>query len=225
MKKTLDIARCICVAVSLGSATIASLSGCAIAAVIGGAAESYHYNSSSEHPADYEGLSAHSFAVYVTADRVIQADHPELIARVAGVVNQALAENAGATGYIPTQTMLNAQFNNPQWNLLPRGELAEVLEVDRLVSVEVMEYRLTEAGNRYVWDGLADAHVEVYEADSSFPDEPSYDKFVTVRFPDLSGVLREEVPENVVNSELARRLTDRVKWLFYTHDEPNSIKY
>lgn len=180
---------------------------------------------STTFPADYDGLEGKTFAVYVNADRVVQADHPNLIARVAGLVNGALAENADGSAYIPTQTMLSAQFNNPHWILMPPAELAEELGVERLVMIEIVDYRLSDAGNAYLWDGLAEARVEVYEADGPFPDEPSYDQIIDVRFPDVPGVLREEVPEDVVTSELSRRLTDRLSWLFFEHDEPNAIKY
>lgn len=199
--------------------------GCAIAAIIGGAAESYQRTGSTTFPADYEGLSRHSFAVLVSADRVIEAEHPGLVGRVAALVNRNLAENANASAFIPTNTILNAQLNNPQWQFMPRGEVAEILGVQRLVTVELVEYRLTEAGNGYLWSGAAEALVEVYEADGPIPDEPTYDRRVSVTFPDVTGVLREEVPETIITSELSRRLTDRVSWLFYEHDEPNAITY
>lgn len=201
------------------------LGGCALAAIIGGAAESYHQTGSTTYPADYDGLTGKSFAVYVTTDRIIQAEHPDLIARIAGLVNGMLAENVGGTAYIPTQTMLNQQFNNPEWMLMPRGELAETLGVERLVAIEIIDYRLTDAGNGYIWNGLAEGRVEVYEADSAIPDEPSYDRVLAVRFPDVDGVLREEVPESMVTSELSRRLGDRLAWLFFEHEEPNAITY
>ncbi len=200
-------------------------SGCAIAAIIGGAAESYHRTGSTTYPADYEGLSRHSYAVLVNADRVIEAEHPGLVARVAGLVNRNLAENANASAFIPTTAILNAQLNNPQWQFMPRGDVAEILGVQRLVTVEIVEYRLTEAGNAYLWSGVAEALVEVYEADGPIPDEPSYDRRLSVAFPDVTGVLREEVPETIITSELSRRLTDRISWLFYEHDEPNAITY
>ena len=202
-----------------------SLTGCAIAAFVGGVAESYHQTGSTTIPADYTGVDGHSFAVFVNADRVIQAEHPGLVGRVSGIVNNLLAENANGTAYIPTRTMLNAQLNNPQWRLLPRGELADLLEVDRLIAIEVIEYRLSDAGNRYIWDGYAEALVEVYERESPIPDEPTYDRLVSVQFPDVTGQLREDMPEQVVTSELSRRLTDRLAWLFYEHDEPNAITY
>jgi hypothetical protein len=209
----------------LACASVTAGSGCAIAAIIGGAAESYHRTGSTTFPADYDGLSGKSFAVMVTADRVIEAEQPGIVARVAGLVNDRLAQHAGGTAFIPTATMLNAQLNNPQWQIVPRGELSEILGVERLVTIEIVEYRLTEAGNGYIWDGAAEAVVQVYEADGPIPDEPSYDRVVTVTFPDVRGVLREEVPEQVITSELSRRLTDRAAWLFYEHDEPNAIKY
>jgi hypothetical protein len=37
--------------------------------------------------------------------------------------------------------------------------------------------------------------------------------------------MRTEIPESAVNTELANCLTNRIAWLFYTHEEPNIIPY
>lgn len=199
--------------------------GCFVPTFIGMMAESAYLAGDTEFQAAYDGLTEKTYAVVVSADRVIQAENPGIIDQVTRRVNELLAEHAGASGHIPTDALLNVLYNNPQWQAMPRGELGDRLGVQRLVVVEMREYRLTEPGNRYVWDGLASALVEVYEIDSGIPDDPLFERTVEVKFPDYQGVLRERYEESLVTSTLAQRLTDRIAWMFYTHKEPNTIEY
>ncbi|USN99354.1 MAG: hypothetical protein H6810_01365 [Phycisphaeraceae bacterium] len=201
------------------------LSGCQVVGLIGAMAESAHKEGSTTYPADYEGLSGHSYAVVVSADRLIEADNPGISTRLTQVVDRNIHDNAGATAHVPPGRLLSFLYANPQWQALPRGELGEQLGVERLVVIELVEYRLHEPGNRYTWDGVASGVVQVYEIGSAMPDDPMYEKTIAVGFPDQSGMLAEEIPETVVTSELSRRFGERAGWLFYTHEEKNDLKY
>lgn len=202
-----------------------SLGGCVIPALIGGVAQSAYEAGSHTEPAQYTGLVGKSYAVVVDADRLIEADHPGLVARVTDRINAALAQNAGAASHIPSPALLSYLLERPQWRILPRGELAEQLGVERLIVVELSEYALTEAGNQYLWAGVATGVVSVHEADGPFPDEAVFDRDIRVTFPDSSGILREQIPEAAVTSELSRRFCERSAWLFYEHEEANVIPY
>lgn len=199
--------------------------GCIIGAAIGGMAESYKRTGTSEIEAEYTGLAGHSFTVVVGADRMIEGNNPGIAARINQRVNDRLIQNANATFAIPSTDLLTVLYNTPQWPAMPRGEVAAMLGVERLVVVEIIEYSLHEPGNKYVWDGSASCMVSVFESDSGFPDDPVFEKAIRVSFPDTSGLMRTEIPEAAVNTELANRLTNRIAWLFYTHEESNVIPY
>jgi len=205
--------------------TLSHMSGCIVGAAIGGIAESYHRTGSSEIEAEYEGIAGHSFTVVVSADRLIEGNNPGIAARITQRVNDRLIQNAMPSFAIPSTDLLSVLYNTPQWPALPRGEVAEIFGVERLVVVEIVEYRLHEPGNKYIWDGSASCVVSVYESDSPFPDDPVFEKAIRVSFPDTSGLMRTEIPEAAVNTELANRITNRVAWLFYTHEESNVIPY
>lgn len=204
---------------------IAALPGCVIVGLIGAMAESAEHTGSTTYPADYEGLDNHSYAVVVSVDRVVEADNPGITARLTQLIDESLSANTRSTAHIPAGRMLAKLYAEPSWRALPRGELGEKLGVDRLVFIEVVEYRLHEPGNRYIWDGLASGLVEVYEIDSALPDDPMYGATISVSFPDRKGLLEEEIPGAAVTSELSRRFAERVSWLFYEHTEPNAITY
>jgi phage tail protein X len=140
-------------------------------------------------------------------------------------VDAQLHANAGATAHIPPQRLLSYLYANPQWQALTRGELGEQLGVERLVLVELIEYRLHEPGNRYTYNGVASCVVQVFEVDSGLPDDPMYEQPIAVAFPDVSGILAEEMSRTVVTSELSRRLGERIAWLFFAHEERNDLPY
>ncbi len=214
---------------AIGAACVmACLGGCIIGAAIGGMAESYRRTGKHQVAAEYTGLQGKSYAVVVTADRVIQAQHPGLIGRVLTVVNDRLAHpdnGVGAGAYIPSQDLLNVLYETPQWPAMSRGEVAELLGVERLVVIELFEYRLHEPGNKYVWEGVAAGSVAVYESDSGLPDDPIYEKALRVAFPDGSGHMSMDISRATVTSELSRRFINRAAWLFYNHEEENIIPY
>ncbi len=212
-------------AMSALALSITHMTGCIVGATIGGMAESYHRTGTSEIEAEYEGIAGHSFTVVVSADRLIEGNNPGIAARITQRVNDRLIQNAMPSFAIPSADLLTVLYNTPQWPAMPRGEVADMLGVERLVVVELVEYRLHEPGNKYIWDGSASCVVSVYESDSPFPDDPVYEKAIRVSFPDISGLMRNEIPEAAVNTELANRLTNRIAWLFYTHEESNVIPY
>lgn len=199
--------------------------GCAIVGFAAYVAENARRTGSTTYPAEYDGLEGKSYAVIVEADRAIQSEHAGTVERITSVANRMIHDNAGAANYIPTERVLRYTFEHPAWRALSRGELASRLGVERLIVIELHEYQHHAPGNPYVWDGLAEADVLVYESDSGIPDSPAFQRAVRVTFPDQSQMLRESAPETLVATELTNRVARRAAWMFYEHDEPNSIEY
>lgn len=207
------------------SAVLFAAPGCIVGAAVGGMMESAHRTGKHEVNAEYLGISGKSFAVVCTANRLIQSDQPGLTARVIERVNNRLIQNADPAYAIPSADLLTVLYNTPQWPAMTRGEVATLLGVDVLIVVEIIEYRLNEPGNQYVWDGTGSCVVTVYESQSPLPDDPVFEKAIRVTFPDSTGFMRTEIPESAVTTELSNRLINRIAWLFYNHEEPNIIPY
>lgn len=214
----------LCVLAGAGAVLIAT-PGCIIGAAIGGMAESYQRTGTHEVEAEYTGIAGKSFAVVATGSRMMEGEHPGLTARLVQRVNDRMIVNAAPSYAIPSQDLLTVLYNTPQWAAMTRGEVAEMLGVERLVVVEVIDYQLNEPGNQYVWDGVASVLVSVYESDNGLPDDPVFEKAIRVTFPDSTGFMRSDLPETAVTTELSNRLVDRVSWLFYKHEESNVIPY
>jgi len=205
---------------TLGAYLVAG--GCAAVGFFGALEDERRRNSTHEVEAEYDGFEGKNLAVVIMADRVIQSNFPGVAERIAARVTAALAENLKgiASGYVPAADAAYFQNNNPGWVALPLGRVAEQLGVDRLVIIELKEYRLNEPGNQYLWDGVASGSVSVVEADSSLPDARAFERPVHVTYPDDTGFGPETMSTAVVTSELSRRFATRAAWLLYTHQEP-----
>ncbi len=209
----------------LAATLSAPLVGCELVGVLGTA-----YEESADHlvKAQYEGLKGKTYAVLVVSDRGIEADFPGVTAEITARINERLADPAngvGATGHIQSKDLLKYFFNHPESTTKPGGKLAEDLGVDRVIRVDLYEFRVNDPGNQYVWEGVAAASVGVIERDSITPDEYAFRSTSRVAFPDKSGITQGDISGQVVMSALVKRITDRVAWLFHDHQEPIRITY
>lgn len=205
--------------------------GCALMGVVAIAAKGIEESTPKHVYADYPGLQGKSFAVLVSADRALQAEYPQLVLEITRRVNEMLigdAENpgAGATGYVPTNDVVIFTARNPGWPIRLREQLAKDLgSPDRLIIIEVTEFRLREPGNQYLWDGMAGATLSVVETDGPAPDEATYQRSVRVKFPDDSARGPGDMSGALVASALVQRLSNRIAWLMFDHTEPPGITY
>lgn len=201
--------------------------GCAIVPLIGGMADSYERTGTSTVFAEYDGLRDNSFAVIVSADRSIQAAEAGAVTRLTNGITNTLVANQqfiGFLGFVPGSRVLEFQFNKPSWTSWSYEKLADEFVVERLIIVDLYEYRLQEPGNAHVWDGLIAARVGFVEADSG-SDEFVYTKDIRIKYPDDAGYTPNDFSRGHVRAMLEKRLVDRVSWLAFDHEEPNEIEY
>lgn len=188
------------------------------------AREAYKQGSHIE-PAQYEGLRGKSFGVLISADRGVHSGFPGVIAQLTGQISQRLHNESEASGWVPPVDMLRYQYENPSWPSKPFGEVASELGVERLIVVDLQEFRLNDPGNRYLYDGVAAATVAVVEADGPSPDDVAHEFFVSVAYPDAGGFGPDDLAANQVISVLVKRFTDRASWPFYDAKIPNDLAY
>lgn len=200
---------------------LGTLPACTLA---GAMAESYRRTSTRPIEAEYRGLAGKSFAVLVATDRGIQAEHAQLLEFLAVKITDRLSNPTNqptAGGFVPAQQALQYQYRNPTWAAKPMSEIAKDLGgVERIILVEVTEYRLHEPGNSYEWQGNATFTTSVFETDTDAGDEVAFTKTQSVDFPDQKGVATDTMDRRVITTALASRVIDRSAWLFYKHEEP-----
>jgi hypothetical protein len=203
----------------------ASLGGCQIGQLIGGMAASAKRAGSTEYAPKYAKLENKTFAVIVAADRAIQADYPSIVTIITAEMSKRLAEHSGASGVLPAGEVLRYQSQHPGWVAKPLDELCKTLAVDRVVYVDLQDFSMTDPGNPYVFNGVASGTIHVAEVESEIASEFAFGQPVRVKFPDVTGMSSTQISRAEVFSELTRRFIERSAWLFYTHEEPNAIKY
>src|SRR6185295_15062974 len=197
-----------------------SLAGCSYVGILGVMTENYKRGSSHEIKSEYDGLKGKSFAVIISADRAIQAEYPQIVDVLCDRITTRLHQEAGASGYIPAAKVLKYMYDHPVWVSRPMSELAKELDnVDRIVYVDLYEYRLNEPGNSYEWGGVAAGTVAVLEMESALPDSHAFERNVQVKFPDKSGHGPGDMSATLVSSTLVTRFVDRSTWLLYDHQE------
>jgi len=194
--------------------------GCNIVGFFAAVEESRRKDSDHEVAAEYTGMEGKKWAVIVIADRSVQADNPQLVDRLTSDLSRRLVEGGVGKAGAVAEDVLRFQYNNPRWTTMTYSELAKKLAVERLVVVEILEYRLYEPGNKYLYNGRAAARVGVVEADSAVPDELAFQKQVEIKFPTKEGVGAGDMSAAMVNTALAQRLATRASWYFFDHREP-----
>lgn len=199
--------------------------GCNIMGAAGIVGSAFHEAGSTEVLAEYTGLRGETAAVVVYMDQYLRATDPRLTNRLTNAVTRELMRpEVGLAGVVPGALVLEFQYESPAWSTWSYQELCDEFTVSRLVVVELYEYRLHEPGNRYVWDGRAAARVGVYESGTG-SNEFAYRNDIAVRFPDQMGTLETEMSRGAVAANLEQRLVNRITWLMYDHEEPNTIEY
>lgn len=203
--------------------------GCFVGALI----QTYQESSTRSVAAEYTGLGGRSFAVVIAADRSVQAEHPNLVDELTTRMTARLANPANVPcpgGYVPAEMVLKYLYDHPGWATMSRAQLAAALAgggkpVERIIYIDLFEYRLNDIGNQYEWDGMAAGNLSVFEIDSPVPEESAFDRTIQVKFPDKRGYGPSDMSQVMVTSTLAKRFVDRASWLFYVHDEPYHPDY
>ena len=112
------------------------------------------------------------------------------------------------------------QYATPQWESMAYTEIAQKLGVQRLVIVDLYEYRLHPPGNRFEWNGACGASIGVVETDGYDPDTFAQMYNVSVEYPKKSGLALDALSQEHVETVLVNQFTQRVAWLFHDHIEP-----
>ena len=203
---------------ALASSTV--LSGCEAALLLGGMSQNYEYSKLLEIEPVYYGLENKTVAVIVQTDRGTLYEHPGLEITLAAGISARIQKNVAGVKVINPTAVNNWKFKTREWYSMPYGEIAESLGVERLIFVDVYEYRLNPIGNRYLWDGVCAANVGIIESDGFDPDTFVDSFSVENRFPDMSGVGRESAQRSAIEKGLMGPFVMKTAGLFHTHLVP-----
>ncbi|MEM9294582.1 MAG: hypothetical protein AAGA57_02170 [Planctomycetota bacterium] len=168
----------------------------------------------------YTDLANRTVAVLASVDPAAQAMHPGAPDNLIRGVSANLVDNVPGAIVAEPDGLIAFQRNNPAWSTVRPTRLVEALGVDRLIILDVAEYRTHEPGNAAVREGLIQANVDLYEAESPDPDQRALTAAVTGRFP-----RNRSVGEVTASSQSVERATLvdfclRAAGVFHQHEIP-----
>lgn len=210
--------RSVAILVLILTATFAG--GCNIVGFFGALEEQRRRTGKVWVDGQYDGLEDQKVAVVVDASDEIYATAGEPIVRtiLAGIIAR-LEANANAQSIVPEVEIQRVLYDEP--NLLDHtfDYVAARFEVDRLIVIQLDEFRLAEPGNQYVWNGQVAGNLLVIEADSYIEDDVRFEQNVNITYPDQPNTTIDDLDGQAVLLELIRRFSNRSSWFFYRHQE------
>ncbi|MFO0874855.1 MAG: hypothetical protein U0575_12915 [Phycisphaerales bacterium] len=210
-------ARSSIVALVAATALGAALGGCKIFGAVAYFAEK---DKKIEIPPEYDGLQNETVAVVVQADMATLYEHPTVPANIATNVSHRIQMNVAGVTVRDPREVLAWQYQTPGWMTLPYGDIARELDVDRVVYIDMYEYRLNPPGNRWLWEGVCAANVGIIEREGLDPDSFSHTYNVVGKFPPIEGVGRDNATQSQIETGVIVRFIEEASWLFYTHIQP-----
>jgi len=138
--------------------------------------------------AEYMGLDGQKVAVMVAADELLLYGYPQAPIQLCRAVTGKIAVNVPDVNVTIPAEIIRFQKENPYWQNIRYSELVKKMGVDKIVLIDLVEYRTHEPGNAHLWQGIITANVGVLDALAEDPDNFVFYNTVEVRFPEKSSV-------------------------------------
>ena len=170
--------------------------------------------------ARYRGLEGHTVAVMVSADSHLMHAYPQATSAITRVTSRRLNEHVEDAQVKSPYEVIDYQRTNGHWYALPYSQLLEEMGVERLVLIDLLEYRTREPGNPHLFQGVATGNVLVVAADGEDPDNADFEEVVQVEFPEHAskvGTLADHIDHDAVQAGLVQTFSRQVGRLFHDH--------
>ncbi len=209
-------ARIVCL---LMMASLLPMNGCILVGLSSAIGANIEKQKQIEVLAKYRGLENKSVAVLAHSDQRTAYEFPTAIPNIVGNVVLILDKNVPGARVLDPRYSVTWMHQTPGWPTLPLADLAKELDVDRVIVIDIFEYRLNPEGNSFLWDGVAGANVSVVERDGIDPDSFAEEFQVISKFPDMEGIGKAQAGPREIEIGLQKTFVDQVGFLFYDHVE------
>lgn len=169
--------------------------------------------------AQYLGLKDKRVAIVVSTSDHTDFNYPSARELITKEVTRRVAAGVEGVTVTSPDEILEWQTDNPYWATRPPSTLVRQLKVDRLVLVEIGEYRTHEPGNKHELRGVIVASVNVVEAEAPDPDNYGVSFTKTVMYPDpnISLIGRVGESEQKIERMAQIRFCEETAGLFFDH--------
>ena len=171
-----------------------------------------------EYKAQYRDLDNRTVAVISRTDDGRFYRFEGVGDRVAGRIAGLIAIEVPGVVVTDPDDVVQFKRRNPHWTTWTYRELVEALGVERVVIVELHEYRLHEPGNAHLWKGVASGRVSVLAAEAPDPDKPVFAKDISVRFPENEEIGLVNADPLVMEAGMANAFTRDAAGLFHDYE-------
>jgi len=171
--------------------------------------------------AEYLELVDKRIAVMVSADEYTLFRFPRATDRVGQAVASAIQTHVDQAVVSIPRDVAAYQRKNPYWINSRPSRLITDLGVDRLIIIDLNEYRTNEEGNASVWRGVIDGTVSVHEADGEDPDNRSYEKQIRAEYPEggTFGLVSAEADQAKIEAATLQKFALRAGGIFFDHQD------
>jgi len=167
----------------------------------------------------YTDLANRSVAIVVSMSDYVEFNHPDAKRAITEEMARRIQANVPGVTLTSPSEILQWQKDNAYWATRPPSMLIDQLKVERLVLVEIGEYRTHEPGDKHVMRGVISASINVVEAEAEDPDNfgASFTKNTMYPEPGESKVGRVGDSEALIEMRTQIRFCESAAGLFYDH--------
>ena len=167
----------------------------------------------------YTDLANRSVAIVVSMSDYAEFNHPNAKQAITEQMAQRVQTNVPGVIMTSPADILKWQKDNPYWATRPPSMLVKQLKVERLVLVEIGEYRTHEPGDKHVLRGVISASINIVEAEAADPDNfgASFTRDVMYPEPDESKIGRVGESESKIEARTLLRFCETASGIFYDH--------
>jgi hypothetical protein len=170
--------------------------------------------------AQYLGLQNKTTAVLVTMDDRVLLEFRHADERLCQAVSQQIKTNVPGAKVVSPADILKFQHDQPRLAAIPYGELLKQFKADRLLLVDVSEYRTHDPGNAQQWQGVVTAGISVAAADADDPDNLVFSTQAHIEYPKDQETGMLDSDSATIETAIRLALALQTSWLFYDHQEP-----
>ncbi len=171
--------------------------------------------------AEYKELSDARVAVVIYTSQSTQVDYPLVRLALASVIGAELKARLQNVSAIDPRTVVKFQDETPNWETLPRSQVARTLGADYLLYVVLSEYSTMEPSTLNLYRGRASADVSLFKAALDEAQCRVWGKeMFHVSYPQNTTVGVTASNDEEIAYQTQRLLADQVVKKFYKHKVP-----
>jgi len=171
--------------------------------------------------AEYKDLSDATVAVVIYTSQSTQVDYPLVRLALASVMGAELKQRLHQVSVIDPRTVVKFQDETPNWETLPRSQIARTLGADYLLYVVLSEYSTMEPSSLNLYRGRATGDVSLFKAALDEPQCRVWGRETFhVSYPQNTAVGVTASNDEEIAYQTQRLLADLVVKKFYKHKVP-----